>query len=162
MALIILGREGTPCDPLSLAFMKAQQFLMGLGLGEFHGQSITVNSPSSSLSLDITTLLLWQGAPSWRNHLLRQILMNRRRWCSSTVLYCSLFMVWLLGKRPLPPSTAKAAPDHDRGRVFNHGNGVLLEAVLGLLTVASLELTSRKVNSSENITCSQSLSFRLS
>jgi hypothetical protein len=64
---------------------------------------------------------------------------------------------------PPAPSTPEAAPNHDRSRVFNHGDSVLLEGLLdgaGLLTVAPLELTSRKVDSSEDITCSQSLSFQ--
>jgi hypothetical protein len=60
---------------------------------------------------------------------MRWILMKGSRWFLSTAFYRSPVHCLVLGKEVQPPphSDTEAAPNHDRGRVFNHGDSVLLE-----------------------------------
>ncbi len=60
------------------------------------------------------------------------ILMEGGRWFFSTVIYCFPVHCLVLGKEVQPPphSDTEADPNHDRGRVFNHGDSVLLEVLV--------------------------------
>ncbi len=147
MAFMRRGREVMLGSFFSFPFMTAHRFLMGLRFGESPGQSMT----SMLFYLKkVITLLLWQGAPSHRNLVAPNLVIQERNLSHSISRYRSPLMVTFGGKeiqRASSPNAAEITADHHAGGMFEVHRHILL---LGPVDACDSELARTWVNQLES------------
>jgi hypothetical protein len=111
---------------LSFFFMNNQQFLMGFKLGEFPGQSRIGNH--SFFRLSITSLLGWQGTPSYMKFFILCNSMKKDKVICQHLLLSLPVHHHIIGQRveASPPNLpAVTSPGHDNDQVLDSGDGEL-------------------------------------